>query len=88
MDTWATSSLSPQIAALRWDDGPSQDAALRVAPGTVVGNPTPGDCHTDQCNSSGGITANVVCPTLTRTPGTEPMFQHAPAIVDGLVARR
>jgi hypothetical protein len=31
-----------------------------TAAGTVVGNPTPGDCHTDQCDGAGGVTANVI----------------------------
>jgi hypothetical protein len=31
-----------------------------VASGTVVGNPMPGDCRTDQCDGSGNITANAI----------------------------
>src|SRR5262249_33141789 len=28
--------------------------------GTVVGNPTTGDCHSDQCDGNGNITANAI----------------------------
>jgi len=35
-----------------------------------------------------GITANVVCPTLTRTPGTAALFDQASGLVDSVVNRQ
>lgn len=35
-----------------------------------------------------GITANVVSPTLTRTPGTSALFDGAPDVVSDLIARQ
>lgn len=35
-----------------------------------------------------GVTANVVCPTLTRTPGTAALFDHAPELVQAVVSRQ
>ena len=35
-----------------------------------------------------GITVNVIAPTVTRTPGSQGLFDHAPQIVDGVIARQ